>query len=110
MPGDEALKARLPGGSQEPGRGERSRIFSLAGNVSGKAIYEASATRWWSYADLRNLVGEWCGYFNSPSKVLVFDFCRNDIRSIATLLASQEAGHATALLDDGVADESQRPI
>ncbi len=82
-------------------------IFSLDRHASAKALYEATSGQWWTYADLRNAVDGWRVFLTSQSKSLVFNFCRNDIRSIAVYLASIETGHAVALLDDGLPAESK---
>jgi acyl-CoA synthetase (AMP-forming)/AMP-acid ligase II len=82
-------------------------IFSLDEHSSAKALYEASAQRWWSYADLRDSVESSLRAFTGSSKPLIFNFCRNDIRSIVTYLAALESGSAVALLDDGLASEAK---
>jgi acyl-coenzyme A synthetase/AMP-(fatty) acid ligase len=80
-------------------------IFSLNAHSSDRALYEAASQRWWSYRDLGESVSEWAGTLSGSPKPLVFDFCRNDIRSIVTYLASLEVGNAIALLNDGLAAE-----
>src|SRR6185312_16817560 len=85
-------------------------IFGLDRHSSAKAVYEAAADRWLSYADMRSLVRERAGEFASSGRSLVFLFCKNDLRSVATYLASFEVGHAVALLDDGLVAEAKAAL
>lgn len=85
-------------------------VFALDQHSAPKALYEASSQRWWSYQNLRGAVGELTGALAGSPKPLVFNFCRNDVRSVVTWLASLEAGNATALLDDGLAGESKASL
>jgi len=82
-------------------------ILSLDLHSSANALYESSAQRWWSYRELIDSILETQALLPNPSKALVFDFCRNDIRSIVTYLAALDSGHAAALLDDGLPAESK---
>src|ERR1700728_631542 len=77
-------------------------ILSLDEHSSARVFYESPSKRWWTYNDLRDSVKELLRAFVVSPKPLVFNFCRNDIRSIVTYLASLEAGNAVALLDDGL--------
>src|SRR6185503_19678184 len=85
-------------------------IFGLDRHSSAKAVYEAASDRWLSYADLRGLVRERAGEFGSSGRSLVFLFCKNDLRSVATYLASFDMGHAAALLDDGLVAEAKAAL
>jgi acyl-CoA synthetase (AMP-forming)/AMP-acid ligase II len=80
-------------------------IFAIDAHEGGKALYHAAAGRWWSYAELQRSVAEWQESLGTGSKALVFNFCQNDIRSVCAYLASFEAGHAVALLDDTLTAE-----
>jgi len=82
-------------------------IFSLDFHPSAKALYESAAQRWWSYGELIDSIREMQTLLPGSPKALVFDFCRNDIRSIVAYLASLEIGHAVALLDDNLSAESK---
>jgi acyl-coenzyme A synthetase/AMP-(fatty) acid ligase len=82
-------------------------IFSLDDHTSDKALFEASSGRWWSYAGLRSLVDEWREPLAQRRKSLLFNFCGNDVRSMAAWLASVDCGNATALLDDSLAADSK---
>jgi acyl-CoA synthetase (AMP-forming)/AMP-acid ligase II len=85
-------------------------IFSLDRHSSAKAVYEAEADRWLSYADLRGAMRQRGAEFGNAPRSLVFLFCKNDLRSVATYLALLEAGHATALLDDGLVAEAKASL
>ena len=86
-------------------------IFSPDHHASAKALYDAVSGRWLTYADLQNEVAALQPSLNAASKSLVFNFCRNDLRSIATYLASLEANNAaTALLDDGLVPEAKTSL
>ena len=85
-------------------------IFGLDRHSSAKAVYEAASDRWLSYADLRGLVSERGAEFGGSGRSLVFLFCKNDLRSVATYLASFELGHASALLDDGLVPEAKSAL
>lgn len=74
-------------------------------NASGPAVYDGKAGRWWTYAELRAMVGRLAEALERPSKALAFCFCRNDLATVAWYLAALEAGHAVALLDDSLAPE-----
>ncbi|HVY94519.1 MAG TPA: AMP-binding protein, partial [Bryobacteraceae bacterium] len=85
-------------------------IFGLDRHSSAKAVYEAAADRWLSYADLREGVRERGAEFGGSARSLIFLFCKNDLRSVATYLASFEAGHAAAPLDDGLVAEAKAAL
>ncbi|HVW10527.1 MAG TPA: AMP-binding protein [Bryobacteraceae bacterium] len=85
-------------------------FLGLDRHSSAKAVYEAATDRWLSYDDLREAVRERCEELGSPARALIFLFCRNDLRSVAMYLASFEAGHAVALLDDGLIAESKTAL
>lgn len=85
-------------------------IFSLDRHDSARALYDAASDRWLSYADLRDAVTERRAALAAASKQLIFNFCRNDLRSISTYLACFEAGHAAALLDDGLIPEAKAAL
>jgi acyl-coenzyme A synthetase/AMP-(fatty) acid ligase len=82
-------------------------IFSLDRHDSARALYDAASRQWLSYGELRELVAEWRDALTGPSKTVSFNFCRNDVRSIAMYLGCLEAGNAVALLDDGLATEAK---
>src|SRR5277367_5906207 len=79
----------------------------LAGSGSSPALYDSSAQRWWTYADLQHAIEDRARAFPSPAKPLVLSFCRNDFASVVTYLAALEAGAAIALLSDNMAPEFQ---
>jgi acyl-CoA synthetase (AMP-forming)/AMP-acid ligase II len=82
-------------------------IFSLDRHDSARALYDAASRQWLSYGELRGLVAELCDAVTGPLKSVSFNFCRNDVRSIAMYLGCLESGNAVALLDDGLAAEAK---
>jgi len=85
-------------------------IFGLDRHSSAKAVYEAAADRWLSYADLRSAVRQRSAEFRNSARSLVFLFSKNDLRSVAAYLASFETGHAAALLDDGLVPDAKAAL
>ncbi len=79
----------------------------LAGSGASPALYDSSAQRWWSYADLASAVENRARAFESAAKPLILSFCRNDFASVAVYLAALEAGAAIALLPENMAPEFQ---
>jgi long-chain acyl-CoA synthetase len=83
----------------------------LAGSGSSPALYDSSAQRWSTYADLRSAVENRAQVFHSAAKSrlkpLILSFCRNDFASVVTYLAALEAGSAIALLAENMAPEFQ---
>jgi len=73
--------------------------------VSRPAIYDAALKKWCTYGELRNLVDLLAESLAYPQKALAFCFCRNDLASVAWYLAALQAGHAVALLDEGLTGE-----
>jgi acyl-CoA synthetase (AMP-forming)/AMP-acid ligase II len=72
---------------------------------SAAAIYDAASGKWCSYGELRALVVRLAQSLEYSQKALAFCFCRNDLASVAWYLAAMEAGHAVALLDEGLTKE-----
>ncbi len=85
-------------------------IFGLDRHSSAKAVYEAAADRWLSFADLREGVRDRAAEFGGAARSVIFLFCKNDLRTVATYLASFEVGHAAALLDDGLVAEAKAAL
>jgi acyl-CoA synthetase (AMP-forming)/AMP-acid ligase II len=83
----------------------------LAGSGSSPALYDSSAQRWFSYADLASAVENRARAFHAArkplDKSLILSFCRNDFASVVTYLAAIEAGAAIALLPETLAAEFQ---
>jgi long-chain acyl-CoA synthetase len=69
------------------------------------AIFDAALGKWCTYGELRTLVESLAESLAYPQKALTFLFCRNDLASVAWYLAAIEAGHAVALLDEGLTKE-----
>jgi acyl-coenzyme A synthetase/AMP-(fatty) acid ligase len=68
------------------------------------ALFDAAQARWYTYGELRSEVAGMAESLRGP-KALAFCFCRNNIASVVWYLAAVEAGHAVALLDDGLTPE-----
>ena len=85
-------------------------IFPPEAGSSVSALYEGVSRRWWTYGELREAVAEMSETLAFPAKALVFDFCRNDIRSIVTYLAAVQTGHTVALLDGATAAEPRAAL
>jgi long-chain acyl-CoA synthetase len=83
----------------------------LAGSGSSPALYDSSAQRWYTYADLARAVESRAGVFQAHGtpheKPLILSFCRNDFSSVVMYLAALEAGAAIALLAENMAPEFQ---
>jgi long-chain acyl-CoA synthetase len=79
----------------------------LAGSGSSPALYDSSAQRWWSYADLYSAIEIRAQAFSAAVKPLILSFCRNDFPSVVTYLAALEADAAIALLPENMAPEFQ---
>jgi len=73
--------------------------------ASSPAIYDAALRKWCTYGELRERVARLAESLARPQKALSFCFCRNDLASVTWYLAALEAGHAVALLDEGLAAE-----
>ncbi|HEY1495763.1 MAG TPA: AMP-binding protein [Candidatus Solibacter sp.] len=71
---------------------------------SNLALYDAAQARWYTYGELWSEVARTAESLKGP-KALAFCFCRNNIASVVGYLAAVEAGHAVALLDDGLTPE-----
>lgn len=85
-------------------------IFSIDTHGSRNALYDPHESRWLTYAELAARVQETARPLREFPKALVFDFCRNDVRSILVYLAGIEAGHAVALLDDHLRPELKQNL
>jgi long-chain acyl-CoA synthetase len=81
-------------------------IFSIDEH-RGPALYDGAENRWWSYRELADAVEARSRSLPSARRELVFNFCRNGIRSVVTYLSALDRGDAVALLDDGLAPESK---
>ncbi|MGH9680256.1 MAG: AMP-binding protein, partial [Candidatus Acidiferrales bacterium] len=73
--------------------------------ASAHALYDAALGKWCTYGELRDLVARLAAALDYPRKALAFCFTRNDLASVAWYLAAVEAGHAVALLDEGLTAE-----
>lgn len=82
-------------------------MFLSPGNAkrSAQALYDSAQGVWRSYGELEDHVRQCADALDSSGKSLVFCFCRIDTGSIVGYLASIEAGHAVALLDEGLSGE-----
>jgi acyl-CoA synthetase (AMP-forming)/AMP-acid ligase II len=73
--------------------------------VSRPAIHDAALGKWCTYGELRDVVERLAQSLVYPQKALAFCFTRNDLASVAWYLAALQAGHAVALLDEGLTKE-----
>lgn len=73
--------------------------------ASAPALYDSSSGRWCRYGDLWSEASRMAGVLGDRRKTLAFCFCRNNLASVIWYLAAVEAGHAVALLDDGLPEE-----
>lgn len=85
-------------------------IFSLSEFGDRPALFDPQAARWWSYAELAASVRELASILAAGPRSLLFNFCRNDLRSIRMYLAALEAGQPIALLDDGLKPELKQHL
>jgi acyl-CoA synthetase (AMP-forming)/AMP-acid ligase II len=85
-------------------------IFSIDSHGPRNALFDPHESRWLTYAELAARVEETARPLREFPKALVFDFCRNDVRSILIYLAFLEAGHAVALLDDHLRPELKQHL
>lgn len=69
------------------------------------AMLDAESHESLTYAALDEAVSGLLPVLQYPRKALVFSFCRNDIASLTWYLGGLEAGHAVALLDDGLNED-----
>ena len=74
------------------------------------AVYDVASAKWHTYAELAEEVYRVAETLHAPAKSLVFCFCRNDYQCLCGYLAGLEAGHASALLDDGTAASFQTSL
>jgi long-chain acyl-CoA synthetase len=79
----------------------------LAGSGPSPALYDSTAQRWSTYADLGSAIDNRASVFQSATKPLILSFCRNDFASVVVYLAAIEAGAAIALLPENMAPEFQ---
>lgn len=80
-------------------------IFTLDQFAGRLALYDPHEARWWTYAELAASVRELAAILAAQPKSLLFNFCRNDVRSIRVYLAALEAGQPVAMLDDSLKPE-----
>lgn len=99
---------RAPPAGLPPGK--VTVIFSIDTHGSRNALFDPHESRWLTYAELAARVQEIARPLREFPKALVFDFCRNDVRSILIYLAAIEAGHAVALLDDHLRPELKQHL
>ena len=79
----------------------------LAGSGSSPALYDSTAQRWNTYAELQGAIEAHSRALHSSAKPLILSFCRNEFASVVTYLAALEAGAAIALLPENMAAEFQ---
>jgi acyl-CoA synthetase (AMP-forming)/AMP-acid ligase II len=72
--------------------------------ASAMALFDSSNGRWYSHGELRSEVARAAEALGTR-KSLAFCYCRNNFATLAWYLAAVEAGHAVALLDDGLSAE-----
>ncbi len=85
-------------------------IFSIDQHGDRAALYDPSRHDWWSYSALTSAVEPLAQRFASIPKSLIFNFCRNDFRSVSVYLAALESGQPVALLDDNLRDELKQHL
>jgi acyl-CoA synthetase (AMP-forming)/AMP-acid ligase II len=74
------------------------------------ALRDPAQSGWLTYGDLAAAVAGRLARLETPTKSLVFLFCRNDARSIVWYLAAMDAGHAVALLNDTLAADLKQGL
>ena len=67
------------------------------------ALYDSQQSETITYAALSRLADQLGQALRAGQKSLIFHFGRNDLVSLAWYLGAMEAGHAVALLDEGLA-------
>jgi acyl-CoA synthetase (AMP-forming)/AMP-acid ligase II len=72
--------------------------------ASAPALYDSAIGQWCSYGELHDKVAAAAEVLRGR-KALAFCFCRNSLASVVWYLAGVDAGHAVALLDDGLSEE-----
>jgi acyl-CoA synthetase (AMP-forming)/AMP-acid ligase II len=80
-------------------------IFSIDHHGDRLALYDPAETRWWTYTELTARVRKLAVILEAQPKSLLFNFCKNDPRSICVYLAALEARQPVALLDDSLKPE-----
>ncbi len=85
-------------------------IFSIDQHGDRAALYDPSREDWWSHTALSGAVAQLAHSLAAVPKSLVFNFCRNDLRSVSVYLAAMEAGRAVALLDDSLREELKQHL
>jgi acyl-CoA synthetase (AMP-forming)/AMP-acid ligase II len=71
----------------------------------GAGLYDAHTSRTWKYAEICAAAENFSDSVASPTKSLLFLFCRNTASCVFAYLGAIEAGHAVALLDESLAPE-----
>ena len=68
------------------------------------ALVDGGTGESWTYSVLCREVEDRAVQLKRSSRALLFEFCRNDLSSVAWYLAAIESGHVVALLSDRLAD------
>jgi acyl-CoA synthetase (AMP-forming)/AMP-acid ligase II len=76
----------------------------------GYALSDADAGRRWSWQETAAATLSLAALLKTGFKKLAFLFCRNDVATVIAYLAVIEAGHAVALLDEGLPHEFQERL
>jgi acyl-CoA synthetase (AMP-forming)/AMP-acid ligase II len=85
-------------------------IFSIDQHGDRAALYDPSRNDWWSRSALSTAVAPLAQSLAAIPKSLIFNFCRNDLRSVAVYLAAMEADQPVALLDDNLGEELKQHL
>lgn len=85
-------------------------IFSIDQHGDRAALYDPSRNEWWSHTRLSHAVSQLAQELAAIPRSLIFNFCRNDLRSVSIYLAALEAGQPVALLDDNLREELKQHL
>jgi acyl-CoA synthetase (AMP-forming)/AMP-acid ligase II len=85
-------------------------IFSIDQHGDRAALYDPSRNRWCSHCALGDAVAPLAQSLAAIPKSLIFNFCRNDLRSVTVYLAAMEAGQPVAMLDDNLREELKQHL
>jgi acyl-coenzyme A synthetase/AMP-(fatty) acid ligase len=85
-----------------------TRPFSLLpdGVAAHPALLDDNGGEWVTYASLRTMADDWANRLSGP-RSLVFLYIYNDVANVASLLGAIAAGHAVALFDPNLSQETR---
>ncbi len=85
-------------------------IFAIDQHGDRAALYDPARNDWWSHSALCSAVEPLARSLAAVPRSLIFNFCKNDVRSVSVYLAALEAGQPVALLDDNLRDELKQHL